>query len=836
MKTSLIIDGNSLANRAFYALPYLTNSEQKPSGAIFGFVNILIKVILEEKPDKIFVAFDHARKTFRNKIFADYKGTRKETPPELIEQFPQIKKLLNLMKIQVVEKEGLEADDIIGTIAKNISGKKIILSGDRDLLQLIDKDTNVWLTMKGVSVLNKIDTKTLKEQFGLSPSQIIDLKALMGDSSDNIPGVAGVGEKTAIKLLEEFGNVQNLYDNIEKVPGKMKEKLIQGKQMAFMSYQLATIKTDCQLDVDFNLSNYEFPFSNEVKDFFENYNFSSLLKKQELFANSNSTNLGNINSSTRILIDSNEKLDDFVKRISNFLAYDFEKMEFAVNDDEVFYLSPTFDMFSQAITLTDFILTLKPIFENKAILKITKSAKSDMHKLSSMNICLKNFFDLSIATYLLYAGKTIPAITNPCNTWFAQKKLLLDNLKAMELESLYYDLELPLCDVLFQMEKDGFKIDEKSLNELDKEYSKKIIDLTQQIYDFAGEKFNINSPKQVAEILFDKLGLNAWQNKKRSTGIDVLEELRFAHPIVEKIIEFRKYQKLKSTYVNVYKNICDEKGSIIHTNFNQTLTSTGRLSSSDPNLQNIPANDNDTVSLRKIFISKFEGGEIASADYSQIELRLLAEMSGEEKLIETFRQGKDIHTQTACMIFHVEPEQVTPKMRREAKAVNFGVIYGIGAYGLSQNIKVSRQSAQEYIDSYYTRYPKVKEFSNNNIAFARANGYIKTKYGRIRHIPELSSSNKNLQAFGERVAMNMPLQGTASDIIKFSMLKVFDLLKKYSLKSQLILQIHDELILDVYPGEQNMVQKILHEGMEDWLNLSVPFPIKLNFGKNLLEC
>ncbi len=830
MKT-IIIDGNSLANRAFYALPFLTNEEGKPSGAIFGFVNILIKVILEEKPDKIFVAFDHARQTFRNKIFADYKGTRKETPQELIEQFPEIKKLLNLMKIPVIEKEGIEADDIIGTIAKIIPNEKIILSGDRDLLQLISDDTKVWLTMKGVSILNKIDKKALKEQFNLLPSQVIDLKALMGDSSDNIPGVAGVGEKTAMKLLEEFNCIENLYNNIEKVSGKLKEKLIQGKQMAMMSYKLATIKTDCDLDVDVDMPNYEFPFSNKVKDYFEKYNFSSLLKKQELYSNLNS-----VTETTRILIDSYSKIDEFIKQISNVLAYDFEKMEFATVKDVVYYLSPTFDMFSQSISLTDFISKLKPFFENSDILKITKSAKNDMHRLSAMNIQLKNFFDLSIANYLLYAGKVIPAISSSCNEWFNQRQILLKSLKDMQLENLYYDLELPLCEVLYQMEENGFKIDEASLNQLDQYYSKRIEDLTQQIYDFAGEEFNINSPKQVAEILFDKLGLNAWQNKKRSTGIDILEELKFEHPIVEKIIEFRKYQKLKSTYINVYKKICDEKGSIIHTNFNQTLTNTGRLSSSDPNLQNIPANDNDTVSLRKIFISKFKDGEIASADYSQIELRLLAEMSGEEKLIETFKQGKDIHTQTACMIFHVKPEQVTAKMRREAKAVNFGVIYGIGAYGLSQNIKVTRQSAQEYIDSYYTRYPKVKEFANKNIEFAKANGYIKTKYGRIRHIPELSSTNKNLQAFGERVAMNMPLQGTASDIIKFSMLKVVHLLNKFSLKSQLILQIHDELILDVYPGEQDMVTKILHEGMEDWLELSVPLPIKLNFGKNLLEC
>lgn len=829
-KKTLIIDGNSLANRAFYALPFLTNSAGKPSGAIFGFVNILIKVISEEKPDGILVAFDHARQTFRNQIFEAYKGTRKQTPPELLTQFPEIKRVLKLMNITVVEQEGIEADDIIGTATKKISGKKIILSGDRDLLQLITRDTQVWLTMKGVSVLNKIDETALKTEFNLTPSQVIDLKALMGDASDNIPGVAGVGEKTAHKLIDDFNSLDGIYANISKISGKLQEKLVQGKSMAELSYRLATIKTDCELDVDFDSLGYDFPFSNDVREFFEEYAFGSLLKRPELFSGAKTQN------KNKILIDSYQKLDEFARSVTDYLCCNFEKLEFSTGKGKVYYLSPTFDMFSQAITLSDFILKMKPVFEKKNVLKLTCSAKSDMHKLAGLSVKLENYFDLSLASYLIHAGQAPQPISSSCDEWLDLKRELSEKLKEMQLDELYFSLELPLSEVLFKMELNGFKIDEKGLDELDREYSTKLDELTGQIYGLAGGEFNINSPKQVAEILFDKLGLSTWQNKKRSTGIEVLEELKGAHPIVEKIIDYRKYQKLKSTYVNVYKKICEEKGSIIHTNFNQTLTNTGRLSSTDPNLQNIPTNDAEGRSLRKIFISKFENGLIASADYSQIELRLLADMSGEEKLIETFKEGRDVHTQTACIIFGVKPDEVTPKMRREAKAVNFGIIYGISGYGLSQNIKVPLKSAQQYIDSFYQRYPKIKEFSDSNIAFAKENGFVRTKYGRIRHIPELASSNRLQQSFGERVAMNMPLQGTASDIIKFSMLKVEQLLEKNSLKSQLILQIHDELVLDVYPGEEKIVEKILHQAMESWLNLKVPLPISLNFGKNLMEC
>ena len=831
MEKILLIDGNSLANRAFYALPFLSDPNGRPSGAVFGFVNILVKMITEEHPDGIIVAFDHARQTFRNSMFAEYKATRKPTPPELLQQLPYIKNLLSDMKIKVIEQEGIEADDIIGTCAKNLSGKKIILSGDRDLLQLIDDDTEVWLTMKGVSIVNKVGTRQLKSVYHLLPSQVIDLKALMGDASDNIPGVAGVGEKTALKLIEDYSNLDGIYKNINSISGKLKEKLESGKDMAYLSKTLATIKTDCQIDDDFANCTYQFPFNQKVRQAFKDFAFSSLLKRGDLFGNEIV-----VEQKNRKMIDCQEILDVFVASITDKLACDLQKMEFSIKSGEIYYLSQTFDMFSSNIALEDVLNKLKSVLEDEKVLKISANAKSDMHTLKKLNISYNNFFDLSIASYLLHAGEAGKTVTQDCDEYFALMSAFKEKLSTDNLDELYYNLELPLCKVLFEMEENGFKIDEKSLKNLDEDFTQKLALLTNQIIDDAGEEFNINSPKQVAHILFDKLGLEVWGNKKKSTGIDVLNELKFAHPIVEKIIQYRKYQKLKSTYIDVYLRICEEKGSIIHTSFHQALTNTGRLSSSDPNLQNIPTNDEEGKVLRKIFVSKFDGGNLISADYNQIELRLLADMSGEQKLIDIYNKGEDIHTMTACKIFGVDEQDVSPKMRREAKAVNFGIIYGISDYGLSQNIKVSRQSAKQYIDNYFATYPDVKKFNEDNVAFAKQHGYIKTKYGRIRHIPELKSSNFNIRNFGERVAMNMPLQGTASDIIKMSMLKVSNLLKQNNLKSQLILQIHDELVLDVFPGEEKQVENLLHSAMESWLKLKVPLPISLNMGKNLLEC
>ena len=831
MDKLLLVDGNSIANRAFYALPFLSNSQGKPSGAVFGFANIIIKLLQSEKPSHIIVAFDHARRTFRNEIYADYKMQRKPSPVELIEQFPLIKEMLDAMKIKYIEVPGIEADDIIGTVSKKCLGKKIILSGDRDLLQLIDEDTTVWLTKKGVSEVDKVDEERLNELFGLKPFQIIDLKALMGDTSDNIPGVKGIGEKTALSLLEKYQTVDNVYQNIDAITGKLKEKLESDKEMAFISKQLATINRGCEVAFDEDESKLQMPFGKECYDFFKNMNFSSLLKNSTLF-DLTQTEKQEKRAEYRVL--SKEIVEKIKNETKGEFCYNLSSMQFLFGD-VVYFLEKNFSMFEDELSLEDVCREFKDIFENDSILKITKTSKADMHYLDKLGISLNNFFDLEVAEYLINAGNKVAENKNELNEYVSRKILLEKLIAENGLEFIYEKIEKPLTSLLFQMEKNGFKVNEKKLDEIGEEFNNKLKILEKEIYLDAGEEFNINSPKQVAHILFEKLGITTYNNKKQSTSASILEEIRHI-PIVDNILVYRKYSKLINTYIEVYKNICLTSGNVIHTTFNQTLTSTGRLSSSEPNLQNIPTRDDEGKTLRKIFVSKFENGKIISADYNQIELRLLADMSGEEDLISAYNKGDDIHSITASQIFGVPLCDVTPSMRRDAKAVNFGIIYGISDYGLSQNIKSTRKVAKDYIDSYFARYPKVKLFMDNNVDEAKKRGYALTKYGRIRRVPELSSSKYMTRTFGERVAMNMPLQGTASDIIKLAMLNVANSLKNKNLKSQLILQIHDELIIDVYPGEENIVEKIIREGMESVASLKIPLVVSIGKGENLFDC
>ncbi len=826
MDKFLIVDGNSIANRAFYALPFLSNHEGKASGAVFGFANILIKLITEQKPTHIAVAFDHARKTFRNDIYADYKGQRKPTPPELISQFPLIKEMLDAMDIKTFEYENIEADDIIGTLTKRCSCEKIILSGDRDLLQLISDNTFVWLTKKGVTEVKKVDLTVLKEEYFLSPSGVIELKGLMGDTSDNIKGVKGIGEKTAYSLLEEYGDINGIYKNIDKINGKLKEKLVEGKEDAYISKTLATIKTDCDFPFALEECRLKFPFTEKVQEFFVNMDFSSLVKNSNLF---DKTIAPPKKVEREELIK--EKLISLLSSHPKQFAYNLKKMTFAFDRGKEYFLNDNYTMFGSELSLEETCQILKPIFEDKDVVKLTLDAKSDLHYLKRLGINLNNYFDLSLAHYLISAGLKSGEVTADVAEYFDLHTSLTKSLREDELNKVYEEIELPLVEILAQMEENGFQINEKKLDDLDNDYTVRLEKLSKEIYEIAGEEFNINSPKQVANILYDKLKIETWNNKKQSTAIGVLEEVRHI-PIVDLILKHRKLSKLKNTYIDVYKKLCQESGNIIHTTFNQSLTSTGRLSSSEPNLQTIPTRDEEGRELRKIFESKFEGGSLISADYNQIELRLLADMSGEEHLIEAYNRGDDIHTITACQIFGVK--KPTADQRREAKAVNFGIIYGISDYGLSQNIKSSRAKAKEYIDSYFSRYPRVKAFMDKNVEDATKAGYIKTMFGRVRRIPELSSSKYQTRTFGQRVAMNMPMQGTASDIIKLAMINVAKALK--GKKSQLILQIHDELIIDTYQGEEEEVEKILRHEMENVVKLKVPLVATVGKGKNLYEC
>ena len=825
----LIVDGNSLAYRAYYAMPFLTSPEGTNTGAVFGFFNMLLKAIEDNTPNYIAVAFDFSKHTFRTEIFKDYKGTRQETPPELREQFPIIKELLKKLKIAVFEMENIEADDIIGTLAKSSkTTKNLILSGDRDLLQLIDTNTEVLLTKHGTTSTKSMTLESLKEEMHITPSQVVDLKALMGDNSDNIPGVKGVGPKTAQDLIEAYGTLENVYKHIDELKGSLKEKLIKDKEMAFLSYTLAKIKTDVELDFKLENLKLHYPFDVSIKEDFKRFGFGMFLKRN-IYAEVKEVE--EKSQSKNIEIDSLEILENL--KLSNTFAFNFNgNIEFSTNSDTIYTLKKNFDLFSKSIETNDVILKLKNVLEDDSILKLTSDLKQELHLLKNLGIEVKNVFDLKLGAYLIGGSKNI---TTSTNTYFELYEDIKTKLKNLDLEKLYYNIELPLLYVLYDMESAGFKINSKELLELSDKYTKELSELENSIQELAGEQFNVKSPKQLASILFDKLGLKAkFFHKKNSTNIDVLNELASEHPIVPLIIRYRKIQKLHSTYIEPYIELVKNSGDIIHTVFNQTLTATGRLSSSEPNLQNIPVRDDEGKLLRKLFISRFDGGNIISADYNQIELRLLAHYSGDEKLVNAYKENKDIHTLTASQVFGVPESEVTPIQRRSAKAVNFGIIYGISDFGLSQNANLSRKEAKLYIEKYFATYPSVKEYMDSNVKFARENGYIKTIMGRIRRIPEINSNVYQTRQFGERVAMNMPLQGSASDIIKMAMIKVEEALK--NLKSKLILQIHDELIVDTYPGEESTVKQILKDCMENVVTLKVPLPVDINVGKTWFDC
>lgn len=827
MKKLFIIDGNSLLNRAFYALPVMANQNGVYSNAVFGFVNCVLKLFTESKPDYMVVAFDHARKTFRNEIFSEYKGTRKETPQELKMQFPIIKEALECMGIKCIEQEGIEADDIIGTITKLSEVENTIITGDRDSLQLITPTTKVWLTQKGITDIKEVNINNIKELYGLTPSQIIEYKALAGDSSDNIPGVAGIGDKTAINLLNEYQNIEGIYNNLQYITPRAKNKLIEGKEICEISKILATIKTDCNISFNLQDCTYQFPFGIKVKEFFKKYNFNAFLKR-DIFDSSISSN------STAIVINNLQQLKQIMGEFSGeYFAFDFRnKLLFAFNGRS-YVIQKEITLFDvNPIEIKDFIELILPIINNNKIIKIVNDLKAHLHLLNVDKI--DNAFDIKLASYLLLGGNKAEQevdIVDFYSTYLKQ----LDDLKQNNMENLYFNIELPLVNVLYNMELQGFKIDKNSLNKLADEYKRELIVIEREILTYTtNDKLNIKSSKQLAQFLFEELGLCDKFNKKHSTNVEVLTELINDHPVIELILRYRKVQKLYSTYIEPYQKLTEDS-QIIHTIFNQMQTATGRLSSSEPNLQNIPVRDEEGKNLRKFFVSRFTQGKIVSSDYNQIELRLLANFSQDDTLVKDYNTGADIHRYTASQIFNKNPQQITDQERRTAKAVNFGIIYGISGYGLSKNIGCSVKEAQSYIDIYFQKYPKVKLYLDDLISKAKTDGYVKTIHNRIRFIPELSSSNAIQRTFGERVAMNMPLQGSASDIIKIAMIRVYNKLKELNLKSKLILQIHDELIVDTSPDEEDTVKQILINEMQSVYNGVVPLLVEVGSGTTWFE-
>ena len=846
MEKLVLIDGNSLINRAFYAINPLSDKNGNPTNAVFGFMNMLTKVILDIKPKYMLVAFDVHAKTFRHKMFDDYKGTRKPMPEDLRPQIPLLKKVLNTLGIQTFELAGFEADDIIGTLAKRYNGETIILTGDKDSFQLVDSTTSVYFTKRGISDTEVYSIDNFEEKTGIKPAQVIELKALMGDSSDNIPGVPGVGEKTALSLVQNYSSIDGVYENLADFKGKMLEKLENGKDSAYLSRTLATINTLVEIPIKIEEMAYQFPFSKDARNLFLELEFKGLARRDELFDGASEEPQA-IEAITKEIKTAKEFLE--VKIPSEFSLVIGENVNLYFNNVEhVLPIKQTF--FDEGFEYEECILLLKPLFENPNNKIITYSRKSLDDLVFEYGISLNAFVeDVDILRYLCdFSGredelKNIFTYYNlnastPAYSLYLLYTKFIQKLKEENTEKLYYEVELPLSKILTDMERTGFKVDIFALDKIGEEYRKELNSLQDKINDIAGENVNPNSPKQLSSLLFEKLNLKHGKKNKSggySTNAELLEELASEHEIIPYILRYRTIQKLNSTYVESIKALAKKDNGLVHTSFNQTLTQTGRLSSKEPNLQNIPIREEEGNKLRKFFTASADDRVLIDADYSQIELRLLAHFSGSKKLIDAYQNDEDIHSLTASQVFGVPLAEVTSDMRRKAKAVNFGIIYGISEYGLSKNIKCSVKEAQEYIKKYFETYSEVKEYMDKNVEFARKNGYVSTLLNRRRYIKEINAQNYQLRAFGERAAMNMPLQGTSADIIKIAMVKVYNRLKKECSDAKLILQVHDELIIDAKESDSELASKILKEEMENAVSLKVPLTVECKLGKTWFD-
>ncbi len=869
MNKLLLIDGNSIMNRAFYGIPDMTTNDGRHTNAIYGFLNIILKVIEEEQATHICVAFDLKKKTFRHEMYEAYKGTRKGMPEELHEQMPRIKEILQAMHIRIVEQEGFEADDLIGTLSKKGEREGFavtILSGDRDLLQLATDTVLVRIpkTKHGKTEVEDYYAKNVVETYGVTPLIFIDMKGLMGDTSDNIPGVPGIGEKTAAKLLAEYGDLDGVYAAVDNMKAsKMKQNLIENKDLAYLSKMLATIKLDCPIPFEFSEATYHDPFNAEAYTLFEDlelksfYKRFSVEKKEEL-------------TFETVLIDEIDGYNALLAKLQKakevsfaWITQDGEALGVAVCMDLEHVYLIRFMMFITEAMVADNLLALSRDYQVQLACMHVKKLLSflDFHEEDAV-------FDAGLAAYLLqpnqseyeydtlakvYLDVTLPSEKEmlgkeklgyfsfedeKVQKWMAYqaivpykiKSVLREKLKETGMESLYDEMELPCLYALYEMEKNGIRVDGEALHQYGKKLRTRIEELTAEIHAMAGEEFNINSPKKLGEILFEKLGLKNGKKTKTgySTSAEVLEKLTNAHPIIPKILEYRQLTKLNSTYAEGLAGYIRADGRI-HGKFHQTVTVTGRISSADPNLQNIPTRMPLGREIRKVFIPE-EGSVFVDADYSQIELRVLAHMSGDAALIAAYQADEDIHAITASQVFDVPLDQVDSTLRRKAKAVNFGIVYGISSFGLGQDLDISRKEAEGYIEKYFATYGKVKEFLDRTVEDAKKNGYTVTMFGRRRPIPELTSSNFMTRSFGERAAMNAPVQGTAADIIKIAMVRVNRRLKEEHLQSKLVLQIHDELIIETKKEELEIVQKILVEEMMHAADLAVPLLVDANVG------
>lgn len=892
-KKLVLIDGHSILNRAFFGLPDLTNSQGVHTNAVYGFLNIMFKILEEEKPDYLTVAFDVHAPTFRHKMFEEYKGTRKPMADELRQQVPLIKEMLKAMGITIVEKEGYEADDILGTLSVKAEKEGMdvaVISGDRDLLQLATEHVMIRIpkTKKTGTEIENYLADDVVEKYGVTPKEFIDVKALQGDTADNIPGVPGIGEKTAGALIAKYHSIEAVHEDAPNVkPPRASKNIVEFWDQAVMSKELATIITDAPVDYEFKdaqIDGIDSLYTEEAFMMCKCLEFKNLLPRFDVQAPKN-----NVEENFKVISDQ-KSLDDIIKRASKKdVAFSIIPGKPGGEDTDgqlsLFEQNDTNDYIALVLVFSEediyFIKTGKEItsdYLNKQLEAldantwISPDLKKNLHLMKAGGFTpdeRKKYFDMTVAAYLLnpllgdypydgvakdylsivlsskkdYLGKLTceqmikedekKVVDYACYEAYVawkSKEILESNLKEKGMYELYENIEMPLVFVLYDMEKEGIRADGDKLKEYSRELAVSINKIEKRIYEEAGEEFNINSPKQLGVVLFEKLQLPNEKKTKTgySTSAEVLDKLAPDHPIVADVLEYRQLSKLKSTYADGLINFIEQDGKI-HTTFNQTITATGRLSSTDPNLQNIPIRIELGKLIRKVFLPE-QGHLFVDSDYSQIELRVLAHLSDDEKLIEAFKNGQDIHRSTASLVFDTPFDEVTDIQRRNAKAVNFGIVYGISAFGLANDLNIGRKEAQAYIDSYFEKYPKIKAFLDKTVSEAKEKGYIKTMFGRIRPIPELSSSNFMQRQFGERVAMNSPIQGTAADIIKIAMIRVHDRLLKENLKSKLILQVHDELLIETAEDEKEYVIELLEEEMHKAADLKVSMEVGTECG------
>lgn len=878
-KRLIIIDGNSIINRAFYALPDMSNSEGLKTNAIFGFVRMMFKIIEDYQPTHMSVAFDKKAPTFRHKQYADYKAGRKKMPDELAQQLQPLKDLLDKFNINRLELEGYEADDLIGTVARlgeENDFKVYIVTGDKDAIQLASHKTTTLITKKGVGEVEEYNYDSVLERYEMTPTQFIDLKGLMGDKSDNIPGVPGVGEKTGIKLLKQYSTIENLIEHTDELKGSIKKKIEENKDLALMSKELATIITNVPIEVKLEDLAYGDYNKDDVVEKFKEFGFTSLITKLLDIEGGETT----IKEEIDLKIEHLDNVEDFIKKAeeNKKVIIDVIGKEGNILDKRVLYVFLSLDGNEIYYVNEDELPQIKTLLSNPEIKKHGYDLKEDYILLKPYEIELNSMdFDITIAEYLIDSksstsyecsaiamkyltrkikskedllGKGAKAkkfdeiefdelsvyIGDILNTVNGVYPKMEENLKETEMDGLFYHVEMPLVEVLGSMEYIGMKVDKDQLNELKEKFTTIINELENEIFELAGEPFNINSPKQLGVVLFEKLGLPVIKKTKTgySTNAEVLEKLRDKHEIIDKITEYRQIVKLNSTYVEGLLKIINPKTGRIHSSFNQTITTTGRISSTEPNMQNIPVKTEMGRDIRKVFVAD-ENCKLVDADYSQVELRVLAHMSGDENMIDAFKHGEDIHSKTASQIFDVDIKDVTSKQRIEAKAINFGIIYGKTDFGLSQDLNIPVATAKAYIDSYFNKYPKIKEFMDEAVESATETGYATTILNRRRYIPEIKASNFIVRNQGKRFAMNAPIQGSAADIIKVAMVNVYNKLKENNMKSKLILQVHDELIVEAVDEELEMAEKIVREEMENAQSMDVKLDVDLNTGDSWYE-